>query len=332
MTRSHRFSSAPHPPLSSFWRLVPTCMGIFFLAMLLRNAPLAAESMSRGLRLCVTAVIPSLFPFMVISELLVASLSRGNTLCRLLDRPFHFLFGLNGAGGCALLLGLLCGFPIGTKCAVSFYRRGAISLGHLTRLLTFCNVPSSAFLISAVGLSLLGNRQAGLLLYFITLLSALLIGLFGRLLGGSLPHGESVSPSPLPHRQGVAVFTGAISSSALSLLSVCAFVVFFTTLSGAVEHVFCGLGLSGEISAFLYGLLELTGGSARAATLSFPLSLYFCAFFAGWSGLSVHMQIMSLCADTGVSFRPYLLAKVIHGLLNVLLLWTVRGFVALLSG
>ena len=318
MTHLRAKSKRVSDTLPSFGQLAFLGISLFSLALILRNAQLAMTYMSRGLQLCVTTVIPSLFPFMVLSELLVSSgAARG--LGRLLSRPLRALFGIGGEGGCALLLGLFCGFPVGTKCAVSLYRRGALSRGQLSHLLTFCNVPSSAFLINAVGLSLFGERRVGLLLYGVTLLSALLVGLLGRRLFVS----DSLVPEPTPPTDpphgGITLFTDAISSSALSMLSVCAFVVFFTTLSGTMEHLLAALGLSDVVAALLYGILELTGGVAHAASLPAPLSLCLCAFFAGWSGLSVHMQIISLCADTGISFRPYLLAKLAQGLLNLLL-------------
>ena len=319
MTRHTAISTAPRPSAYSFGQIAFLGMSVFSLALILRNPQLAITYMSRGLQLCVRTVIPSLFPFMVLSELLVLS-GAARPLGRLLSRPLRWLFGMEGEGGCALLLGLFCGFPVGTKCAVSLYRRGQLDKSQLSHLLTFCNIPSSAFLISAVGLALFGDRRIGILLYVTTLLSSLLIGFFGKFFRSRSASPPPVTEAAAPVGSGVSLFTGAITSSALSMLSICAFVVFFTTLSGTLEHLLTALRIPQAVSVLLYGILELTGGVARAASLASPASLYLCAFFAGWSGLSVHFQIMSLCADTGVSFRPYLVAKLAHGLLNAALL------------
>ncbi len=309
------------------------CLGSLFLfLLLLRNAEFAIRHMSDGLRLCVRTVIPSLFPFMVLSELLTQT-GAAELVGRLLPRPLRRLFGVSRDGACAVLLGLVCGFPIGAKSAAALYRAGRIDRSELCCVLTFSNIPSSAFLISAVGVSLFGSRAFGTRLYLVTLTSALLTGLVGarwrakkdsqHAKKSAPPH--EAKPPALKKAGAVACFTDAITSSALALLSVCAFVVFFSAFVGTVESMLQALALPNAAQSLCYGFFELTGGTARAAACASPTAEYLCAFLAGWSGLSVHCQIMSLCADTGVSFRPYLLAKLAQGLLNLPLLFLANA-------
>ena len=59
----------------------------------------------------------------------------------------------------------------------------------------------------------------------------------------------------------------------------------------------------------------MTGGIGRASALSGDWPLILTAVFAGWSGISVHCQVMTLCGGRGLSFKPYLLAKGVQGLL-----------------
>ena len=95
-----------------------------------------AEAVRTALSLCAKTVIPSLFPFMVISEL-IASLGIARWAGKIFSKPFHALFGINGSGASALILGILCGFPIGAKCAVSLYGSGQLSKEQTERLLCF---------------------------------------------------------------------------------------------------------------------------------------------------------------------------------------------------
>ena len=60
------------------------CFGwfcLFCLVLILKNTQVAMEYIHQGLRLCAKTVIPSLFPFMVISEILVSS-GMGATILR----------------------------------------------------------------------------------------------------------------------------------------------------------------------------------------------------------------------------------------------------------
>lgn len=310
-------------------------MSLFCLALILRNSELAVRYMAYGLRLCSVSVIPALFPFMVLSELIVAT-GAVQLIGRLLARPFRFFFGIGGEGAGAALLGWLCGFPVGVRAAVSLCRRGCLDTRELSRLLILSSIPSSAFLIGTVGISLFGDRTLGVLLYAITILSSLLIGVGAHAIDLvkakrgrasayriSLSPAISIEPRRTP-RSGVTVFTDAVVSSVGATLQICAFVLFFSVLSGTLSCLFSALALPSTLSCLLFGLLELTGGTAKAAELSLPLSEILCAFFVGWSGLSVHCQLMSLCSSVKVSLRSYWLAKCLHGLLNVLLLLLLR--------
>lgn len=291
--------------------------GVFLLCLLLRNSEVAINYMRTGLRLCASTVIPSLFPFMVISELLV-DCGFGQLLGRLPGRPMERLFGISGDAGSALLLGAVCGFPVGAKTAISLYDRGILSKREVERVMAFCNVPSSGFLIGAVGVSMYGDRRFGIFLFFTALLSALVIGLAIRILF-PLP---KEAPVERPHshlrlpRIDVTVFTRAISSATASILSVCACVLFFTAVIGCLSSALYTAEVPRSLEALLFCLFEISSGVSAAASLdSSVISATICGFAIGWSGISVHCQILSLGGDRGISFRPYFLAKISQGLL-----------------
>ena len=292
-------------------------MSTFCFVLVLRNSDAAIEYMGRGLTLCARTVIPSLFPFMVISELLVSS-GAGEAFGRLFSRLMRWLFGLSGAGASAVFLGSMCGFPVGARTAVALLDRNVISKSECEHLLTFTNNPSSAFLITAVGVSLYGNRRLGVVLYATVLGCGFFVGFLARffLRRSEEPSEHPHFPSGL-HIGGVETFTGAVSGAATGMLTVCAYVIFFSALTGALGCAVEGGGSSWELGyTLLSGFLEMTGGIGLASALSDrEWGLILTAVFAGWSGLSVHCQVMTLCGGRGLSFKPYLLAKAVQGLL-----------------
>jgi hypothetical protein len=154
-------------------------MSTFCFVLILRNSDAAIEYMGRGLTLCARTVIPSLFPFMVVSELLVSS-GAGEALGRLFSGVMRRVFGVSGAGASAVFLGSACGFPVGARTAVGLLDRGVISKSECEHLLTFVSNPSSAFLISAVGAGLYGNRRLGVALYLVVLSCGLFTGFLAR--------------------------------------------------------------------------------------------------------------------------------------------------------
>lgn len=317
--KSYRpLSTAPIPP----GRIVLGFMCILSFLLIFRNADVAIDAIRGGLHLCAHTLIPSLFPFLVLSELMIRS-GAASCLGKWLSPLFRLLFDVGPEGSAAVLLGLLSGFPVGARAAATLYETGRIDKEELSRLLCFCNVPSSAFVISAVGISLFGSRAFGMLLYAITIFSALLYGALLKIFrrkNKPISTKELRPTAPTRPQNGITSFTDAVSESARAMLSVCAFVIFFAALVGCLKHSLSHYGLPAPLSVPLFCFFELTGGVAHAAALGGRSGMLLCALAVGWSGLSVHFQIMSICDRCDVSFRPYFVAKATQAILCVLLL------------
>ena len=149
------------------------CFILLFL--LLIHSDVCFSEMKRGLSICAGVLVPTLFPYMVISEMLVRA-DLGDYLGKLLEKPMRGIFGVSGSGAGALALGIICGFPIGAKAAASLYERGELSKSECERLLSFCNYPSAPFVIFAVGKNLLANTSLGIFLYAVSVTSGLIFG------------------------------------------------------------------------------------------------------------------------------------------------------------
>ena len=88
------------------------------LALMLYPQP-AMEAARSGLRLCYNVIIPSLFPFFVLSSLVV-ELGLAGYLGRLLEGLMRPLFRVGGACASAVALGFIGGYPVGAKAAIIF--------------------------------------------------------------------------------------------------------------------------------------------------------------------------------------------------------------------
>ena len=286
----------------------------FLLFLLLANAELAMDGVRQGLSLCTETLFPSLFPFLVFSELLVVT-GVGEGVGRLFSRPVGALFGLSRSGSVALLLGWLCGSPVGTATALSLWRRGEIEERELARLTLFANNPSSGFLISAVGGALFGNTEAGVALFLITTLSAALVGLFLRLCIGRADGARDFPTLAVEHRLRATDFTGSVKRGFATLLQVAAFVLFFSCISKCLSPLLSRLALPQPLSVLLCGLLEMTAGISAAVTDVSPARAFrLTAFFASFAGLSVCLQIFSIAEEASLALLPYLAARLSQGL------------------
>lgn len=261
-----------------------------------------------ALTLCARSVIPALFPFLVVSSLLV-SLGFGEWLSPRL-RGLMALYRLPGHGATALLLGAAAGYPVGVRTAADLYRRGMLTEAEARRLLTFCNNSNPVFLISVLGVGVFGSVRAGVWLWLIHLLSALIVGLFFR--GGRRADRRPVSPPPLSQPTAPArAFVEAVTSSAAAMVSVCAFVIFFYVLAKPLS------ALGGYWSPLLTGFLELF--SLTPLLPPDRMGFLLAAGLSGWGGLSVMAQTAAALEGSGLPLAPCLIGKLLQGLLSALL-------------
>ena len=301
-------------------------LGLFCLLLMLRNSTTATEYITRGLRLCAKTIIPSLFPFMVISEIILSS-GLGNKLLRPLTPFFKPLFQLPEQGCCAVLMGMFCGFPIGARCAMSALKSNHLTREEAERVLLFSTNPSTAFLINAVGVSLFGSRRFGVALCVAVLLSQLIAGLLSTHLSSSENRRAASEISvkteniqPTAHISKL--FTQAIASASSGIFLVCAYVVFFSALSGTVNLVLNQTNVPSLLQTIIACVLELSGGVSTACGLpSQDLAMILCAFATGWTGISVHCQLLSVCDGQGLRLRPYFVAKLLQGILCSIIIW-----------
>ena len=295
-------------------------LGVFLLALMLRNSEVAIKHVKDALSVCGGVLIPALFPFMVLSDIFIKS-GAADTLGTLFAAPMRALFGVSGTGASAILLGALCGFPIGARCAVSLFDIGAIEKDECERLIAISSTPSAAFLISAVGVSIFGSRPLGRALYFATLLASLTTGVILNLISrrrrkkAVLPAPCEIATTPPKRKRSTGAYlSDSISASADAMLRVCAFVVFFTAFLGVLTEALGAMNLPQIALAMISSVFELTGGVRAAASLSpSALAVTLAAFAAGWSGISVHLQIASICDGRGISLRPYIISKLVSG-------------------
>ena len=139
----------------------------------------AMGAMRDGLKLCGNVIIPSLFPFFVLSSLVV-ELGMSRYLGRLLEGVMAPLFRVGGACSSALALGFVGGYPVGARTAIALYENGQCSKTEAERLLAFCNNSGPAFILGVVGTGIFASSRAGLLLYLAHIAASLCVGLLFR--------------------------------------------------------------------------------------------------------------------------------------------------------
>ena len=263
-----------------------------------------------AMKMCYELIIPTLFPFFVCSSLLIYS-GFGSVLARICQKIMRPLFNVAPTGAAAFFLGIISGFPLGAVTSVQLYKCGALSKTEAERLLAFCNNSGPLFIIGSVGTAIYGKLSYGVMLYILHILASLTVGIIFRFYHrdkhNSPPMKLKTNDMPLTE-----VFSTALSNAANSIITVCFSIIFFSALSRALLEFF---PLSPLLDALTSGICEFSTGVMKTSLLDYSLYEKFVitSFIVGFSGISVHFQVMAVTAHSGLSLKPYIIGKILHG-------------------
>ncbi len=287
----------------SITSLIPV-LCVFLLPLMLYFGGALKQGAAVGIRLSFTNIIPTLFPFFILSDIWTCCIEiKGESI---VGKIYERIFRINKATLPSYILGSICGFPLGVKGGARLYENNAISKDELERLSGFANNPSAAFVISGIGAGLYGDIRVGIMLYFAVLISSILVGCLFR-------SNKQISLNTNDISRQSFNFVNSVRSAGVSSLTVSCYIIFFSAIIGMLREIIkepLALALAAS-------LLEITNASSLAAELSqnFNILKYtITAFALGFSGFSVHMQTFALLPREA-SRRKYLCIKLAQGLL-----------------
>ena len=282
---------------------VPIAASICMLVLIL-DSPTALSGAKNGIEMCLQSVIPSLFPFFILSILLTSGMT-GRNIPFL--RPVARLTGIPLGSESILLTGLLGGYPVGAQAVSSAYSIGMLTDKEASRMMVFCNNAGPAFIFGMTA-ALLPSSHFAWLLWPIQMLSALFTAL---LLPGRTSRRITLTPS------AQSTLTQALSASIRIMASVCGWVVLFRIVLSFLQHWLFWLFPSwGQV--LLTGLLELANGCFALSTIDHTgFRFLLCAGMLSFGGLCVWLQTLSVA--NRVSMRLYLPGKLLQSAVAVTL-------------
>lgn len=286
---------------------------LYFTAAMIFFPSQSVLAAQNALAICANALIPSLFPFFVFSSLLI-QLGFARIISKPTSRIMPILFGVSGSGALCFLLGILSGYPLGAVCVCDLYREGEIGKNDAESLLAFCNNSGPLFIIGAVGAAMYRSEAVGIMLYTTHILASLSVGIifgcFNRRNGAEcgLQRRSAIRAKPL----GV-ILKDAVAGAVNGILNVCGFTVLFAVIIASVT----GFLQPGALKALGIGFLEISAGvhSVSGMQMTLAAQLILTAAIIGFSGMSVHFQVMGIVSKTDLSIKRYFVGKTLQALI-----------------
>ena len=279
----------------------PAAIFVAMIVFILNSSQVISGAKS-GLMLCFSKVIPSLFPFMILSSLFVGN--TGAETFGIISRITNKIFGISPHGTAAFICGILCGYPIGAKCACELYKENKISSSEAESLIAYTNNCGPLFIIGAVGTTILKSFKLGVFLYIVHISASLLTAVIMKkhTYIRYVPNGNCCNSKKL---------TECICQSIPNILNVCGFVIFFAVVNNLLDNSLKSLPIT--IKGVALCITEITNGIGYICNFfeTTHQKLLLTAISLSWAGISVHMQVINIVAGTGLKLKKYFFARIL---------------------
>ena len=324
-----------------------------FLVVFSKTNLIAAQN---GLLLWANNVVPSLFPFFVITELL----SHTNVIHyigKCFDKIMRPLFNVPGEAAFAFIIGLISGYPTGAKVVANMRENGIFTKEEGDRMLIFTNNSGPLFIISFVGVSLFGSTQTGILLLCTHILASITSGIIIAKISKNntcnqekyfkKSHQKSNTEMLKINNFGK-ILASSIENAISNILLIGGFVVLFSVIisiftnihllsyaSKLLQPILLSIGFDLSFAEpILAGIIELTNGVNMVASISIKAisqNVVLCAFLLGFGGISVLLQVLGMISKTDLSIKKYVIGKLLQGILAGLYTYLALRFIPMLN-
>lgn len=270
---------------------------ICLAALLIAHSAAVTASIGSAVYRCIDVIIPSLFAFMTLTDLLTRS--GGYIYLSYILAPLTALLGLPLRCGAVFMISNTGGYPLGAAMISSMYDKGGIDRRSAARLLCVCYNGGPAFFSGAVGLAVFGSAAAGMAVYLSVLLSnCIFCAVFSR-----------IFPVKIASDAGRVNFSGemlteSVCAAGKSLAVICGMILLFSAVTPLAGSFIPPCNTGALISSLLEisNLSELTGTPYRL--------LPYVSAAGALGGLCVIMQVSTIVGRR-FSLLPFAAARLV---------------------
>jgi len=305
---------------------------IFLILLLLQPAPIIGATKA-GFITWAEKIVPSLFPFFVLTRLMIYY-QVPQLIGKVLTPLFKHLLHLSPITFFVMFLSMISGNPSGSKMARDYYDQQLITIKEMEGLMYFCNFASPLFILGTVGVVLYESTSIGYLLLMAHLLGSFTVFICCYPLLRSKESIRQVSVQ-FPTQPFSSILIDCIESSIQTLIRVGGIIVFFYIISETLNIIsFTQLlnkllfpliesfGVS-SLEPLISGILEFTQGVTKLSQTTTPLltKLILTSFIISFAGLSVHTQSFMFAKNLNISYLKYVLIRGLHGLSSAIIVY-----------
>lgn len=295
---------------------------ILVLFEMLFNASVIVDSVSFSFSLCINNLFPSLFPFMILANILM---EYGFVeICSEFLKPImNRLFKANEKGAFVLVLSIISGSPSNAKYIKELLDKKKINNYEAQKILMFTHFVNPLFIISTIGVLFLNNKKLGIIILISHYAGNIFTGILFRNYH-SYNHTHKIDITKAFNSLGekrknfIVILTNSIISAINTLLIILGVITTCLVITTILN-----------INPLFNGFLEITQGLKYISLLNLDIiiKVLLTTFLISFGGFSIHAQVFSILNSQNIKYFPYLLARITHGIISTIIVFILFNII-----
>lgn len=266
-------------------------------------------SAKKGIFVWASSVLPALLPFFIGANFLT-----NLKVIEVLPVPLY-VFSMS----------VMSGYPMGAKILADLHKKRLVNYSEVKDIISYCSTSGPTFMIGAVGISMIGSAQIGMIIAISHYLGALVNGVFFRKINhiaNTNQKKKRVSKcickgnSDLQEKSLIDAFSEAIFSSFSSLGIILAYIVVFMLITDIFNmYLSSKMQVVPLLMPIIKGMCEMTVGCSSVTgmiSVSQKMMCIICTGLISFGGFSIIGQSLSMMRDTPIKFSYFLMVKLFH--------------------
>lgn len=285
------------------------------------------NSVSFSLNIFKNNIFPSLFPFFVLSNLLIKC-GMPEFMGNLFKNVMNKLFKIKGITAFIFFMSIISGNPANAKYTKELLNDKKINTYEATKILCFTCFSNPLFILGTISISFLNNKEMGILILLSHYIGNLIVGILFRNYHPSKIENDKASLKSainemhnkrISNKENLGVIiTNSLVNSINTLLLILGVITICLVITTIIDN---NLSLNSTLQSILNGFIEMTQGLKYISLEPIPLKMkcILTVMILSFGGLSVHVQIMSICSD--IKYLPFLCARIIHCIISSIIMF-----------
>lgn len=306
------------------FNIIIITISLYVLGVLLLEKELIYSSVIYSLNIWVKSLVPALFPFFIISDILI-NYQIIYYIPHSIRSLFKKLFNISDNMLAIFILSMVSGFPSNARNTRTLYDQKLISIEEANHILIFSHFANPVFILTTIAVFFLKDDKVGIVLLVSHYLSNFVLGICFR------KKDNLVNNSSFDSKEKVFfgnVFITSIKKAIDTILMICGILVVFLTLATIIGHTF---NFNNYNLMIVKGIMEITIGIEALGKLKVAMiyKAVIASMILAFGGLSVHVQVISQIIGTKIKYHYFFMGRmyqmIISGILTyiICLIWGI---------